>query len=228
MSTYLEPVFTRHVNKTDVKLVFELGSRDLKDAAILQETYACPVYAFECNPDCLIECDKLLPTLSRQVNLVRKAVALEDGTVTFFPFDRTKYDNMGCSSMLKIDFSGRSETDPDRGRPNPQKEVTVESTRLDTFCRELGSTPDMLCIDLQGYELNALKSMGSMLTSVKYIITESSITSTFIGGATFAELDAYLSGLGFRYVSSTISGVARPPTSAVGFSEFDCLFVRAQ
>lgn len=226
MSTYIEGVFTQHINNADIKLIFELGSRDLKDAAILHQTYSCPVYAFECNPDCIVECEKLRPMLSDQITLVQKAVALEDGTVTFSPFDLTKYDNMGSSSMLKIDFSCRDITDPDRGRPNPQTEVIVESTRLDTFCSQLGATPDMLCIDLQGYELNALRSMGSMLSSVKYIITETSIVSTYIGGATFAELEAYLKTFGFVYVCSSQYGNARPPTHAAGWSEFDALFIR--
>jgi FkbM family methyltransferase len=157
---------------------------------------------------------------------VRKAVALEDGTVAFSPFDLTKYNNMGSSSMLKIDFSRRSKTDPDYGRPNPQKEITVESTRLDTFCSQLGATPDMLCIDLQGYELNALKSMGSMLSSVKYIIAETSIVSTYVGGATFAELEAYLKTFGFTYACSTDFGTNRPPVNSVDWSEFDALFIR--
>ena len=48
---------------------------------------------------------------------------------------------------------------------------------------------DILCIDLQGYELNALKSIGDKLHNIKYIITRCSIESTYINGFTLYELN---------------------------------------
>jgi FkbM family methyltransferase len=103
----------------------------------------------------------------------RKAVSLADGPVPFYPFDLTKYNNMGSSSMLKIDFSKRNLSDPDYNKPNPQKEITVPGTRLDTYIKDKNINIDLLCMDLQGYELNALKSFGTRLNDVKYIITDS-------------------------------------------------------
>jgi hypothetical protein len=84
---------------------------------------------------------------------------------------------------------------------------------------------DLLCIDLQGYELNAIKSLGSKLQDVKYIITECSIQSTYIGGTTFKELSEYLGIYGFTYISSNRFGDEYPDLSLVGFSEFDALFI---
>ena len=71
---------------------------------------------------------------------------------------------MGSSSMLKIDFSLRNKDDPDYNRENPQKEIIVNGIRLDTFINENNiNNIDLLCMDLQGYELNALKSLGNHL-----------------------------------------------------------------
>lgn len=85
----------------------------------------------------------------------------------------------------------------------------------------------MLCIDLQGYELNALKSMGDYLDKVKYVITESSIESTYIGGAKYKDLHDYMQSKGFRYVSSNVYGEYNPiHVSVKGYSEFDVLFAR--
>jgi hypothetical protein len=86
-------------------------------------------------------------------------------------------------------------------------------------------TIDLLCIDLQGYELNALKSLGDYLHKVKYIITECSIVSTYTGGATFNELNNYLSNYNFEYTSSNTFGEKYPDLSLRGFSEFDALFI---
>jgi len=191
------------------------------DAIKLSKHYNCKVYAFECNPDCLIECKK---NQSENVILVEKAISLEDGPVKFYPFDLNLYNNMGSSSMLKIDFSTRNPNDPDYNRPNPQKEITVQATRLDTFV-DLTVLPELICIDLQGYELNALKSMGDKLRNVKYIITECSIQSTYINGSTFEELYNYLKMYGFEYKVSNLFNYSFPNLKLKGFTEFDALFI---
>jgi FkbM family methyltransferase len=213
--------------KEKVKVIFELGSRDLIDAIKLANCFDCFVYAFECNPDCLIECRKQLAnTDQKNVVLVEKAVSLIDGDVTFYPFDLTQYDNMGSSSMLKIDFSMRDETDPDYNISNPQTQITVPGTRLETFILDNNiPSVDMLCIDLQGYELNALKSLGLQINKVKYIITECSIQSTYTDGATFKDLVKYLADYNFIYLCSNKFGYSTPDPNATGFSEFDALFV---
>jgi FkbM family methyltransferase len=218
--SYLEPQF---IINEPIKTIFELGSRDLNDAIKLSEYYNADVYAFECNPDCLVECYK---KNVRRVKLIDKAISLTGGPVTFHPFDLTKYDNMGSSSMLLIDFSKRNKSDPDYNRENPQKMITVDSTRLDTFMdSENIQKIDLLCIDLQGYELEALRSLGEHLRKVKYIITECSIESTYIGGATFGNLNNYLQSYNFKYKCSNLSGPALPNLNLKGFSEFDAMFV---
>uniref|UniRef100_A0A6C0E7C1 Methyltransferase FkbM domain-containing protein n=1 Tax=viral metagenome TaxID=1070528 RepID=A0A6C0E7C1_9ZZZZ len=222
--------FNTKIKREDIKIIFELGSRDLIDAIALYKHYNCKLYAFECNPDCLSECNKQLQQCNQiardHITLVDKAVSLIDDEISFFAFDLTKYDNMGASSMFKIDFTTRNTSDPDYNRENPQKEVRVKGTRLDTFMKD-NSIPniDLLCMDLQGYELNALKSLGEHIRNVKYIISETSIQSTYIGGATFAELHAYLSSYGFTYKSSNAFGHRFPDLSLNGFSEFDVLYV---
>ena len=101
--------------------------------------------------------------------------------------------------MLKIDFSSRNKDDPDYNIPNPQKEIIVNGIRLDTFINiNKIKNIDLLCIDLQGYELNAIKSLGNNLYKVKYIITECSIVSTYTNGTTFNELNKYLNNYNFK------------------------------
>ena len=203
-----------------------MGSRDLIDAIKLLDYFnKSKIYAFECNPECLIECNKNMCNLDERqkekLTLVNKAVSLTNGDVKFYPFDLQKYNNMGASSMLKIDFSCRNKNDPDYNRENPQKEITVEGIRLDTFIDDnCINKIDLLCIDLQGYELNALKSLGKHLNNVKYIITECSTVSTYINGATFDELNNYLIDYNFKYNCSL-----NPNLNTSGFTEYDVLFI---
>ena len=219
------------IDSNKIKTIFELGSRDLIDAIkLLNHFKDSKVYSFECNPDCLIEChnniDKLDEIQKNRLFLVDKAVSINNGKVSFYTFDLQKYNNMGASSMLKIDFSVRNKNDPDYNRENPQKEIIVDGIRLDSFIHEnYIENIDLLCIDLQGYELNAIKSLGNHLHKVKYIITESSIMSTYTNGDTFKELNDYLTNYNFNYISSNKFGNNFPDLTLTGFSEFDCLFI---
>jgi FkbM family methyltransferase len=223
--------FLDKIHSNEIKIIFELGSRDIQDAIKLLDYFKeSTVYAFECNNDCLVECNKnyfnLIEDKKKRLFLIDKAVSLQNGDVKFYPFDLQKYNNMGSSSMLKIDFSLRNTDDPDYNRENPQKEIIVNGIRLDTFIDENNIyNIDLLCIDLQGYELNAIKSLGNYLHKVKYIITECSVQSTYTNGSTFKELNDYLSNYNFKYVSSNKFGKNYPNTSLKGFSEFDALFI---
>ena len=102
----------------------------------------------------------------------------------------------------------------------------MNGIRLDSFIDKNNiKNMDMLCIDLQGYELNALKSLGNYLYKVKYIITECSIINSYTNGATFLELNEYLQKYNFAYVCSNQFGHNYPDLNLTGYSEFDALFV---
>lgn len=226
---YLEQIFLENI-KDSINTIVELGSRDLNDAKNLVEYFNSHVFSFECNPDCLELCYRnhslFNKNISNKITIIPYAVALENSKVNFYPFDLTKYNNMGSSSMLTINFDKRDPSDPDYKRENPQKKIEVNGIRMDSFIDMLPKKNiDLVCIDLQGYELNAIKSFGDYISNVHYIITESSIISTYDGGATFEELNKYLSSKGFEYICSNKYGYGNIPTNAIGYSEFDCLFI---
>lgn len=136
---------------------------------------------------------------------------------------------MGASSLFLLDFSERKASDEDYKRENPQTKIKVQGTRLDTFMKEEGiSHVDMLCMDIQGYELNALKSMGENLKRVKYIILECSLKSTYINGCSFNDINIYLDSFGFQYVCSDIYETRFPNIKLNQFGEFNALFVNEE
>lgn len=224
-------IFYNNIDKNKIKIVFEIGSRDIEDAIIINNIYNCKVYSFECNPDCLEVCRKKIKEINNDnIILVEKAIHIEDSDdITFYPFDLTKYDNMGASSLYKIDFTtNRKITDADYNRPNPQKEIKISGTRLDTFMKNNNINEiDLIFIDIQGYELNAIKSLGDKIKNVKYIFCECSISSTYINGCSFLELYHYLHKNNFRYISSTYFNYNLPNLNIKGKCEFDSLFVNS-
>jgi len=223
--------FCNNIDKTKVKTIFELGSRDLIDAKKLIQHYDNAIcYSFECNPDCLIECKKNKANFNHDQNnrivLVENAVSIDNKNILFRPFDVSVYNNMGASSLLEIDFTMRNENDIDYCRGNVQTEVEVDGIRIDAYM-ENNNIPniDLLCIDLQGYELQAIKSVGEKIKTIKYIITECSIQSTYKNGTNFCDLNDYLETCGFKYKNSNKFGDNFPDLQLQGFSEFDALFV---
>ncbi len=76
--------------------------------------------------------------------------------------------------------------------------VKVAMSTLDTLCAEwVGMKPNFLKLDLQGYELEALRGATQMLAHVEVILLEISIIP--IGDVpVFREVDRQLEALGFR------------------------------
>jgi FkbM family methyltransferase len=180
----------------DVKIAFEIGSRDILDGNEISNRYDCKVYSFECNPECIDECIK--NNVNSKVTLIKKAVCQTDGKITFKSFDLSKYNNMGASSIFEIDFTtNRPVNDPDYGKKDVQKTIEVDSCRLDTICKELGVIPDAIFMDVQEAELDVLKSGEDVLHNIKYIVFEVSNKPTYIGGCSFSEIDSYLKQRGF-------------------------------
>lgn len=228
---YIEKLYLENIKKDEIRIIFELGSGDLLNTLKLIAYYdKSIIYSFECNPECIEECEETLSLINdyikNRIVFIKNAICETNGITTFYPFDTTKYNNKGASSMLKIDFSMRNQYDPDYNKPNPQKEIFVPCIRLDTFMTTNNIfNIDLLCVDLQGYELGALKSLGIYLNNVKYIITQTSIQSTYTNGATFKELELVLKSFGFIYKCSKIFGYDYPNLNLTGYSEFDALFI---
>lgn len=230
---YLEDIFIENISKEKISTIFELGSRDLLDAKELSSYYNSRVYAFECNPECISECKKnyaqFTPTEKEKVRLIEKAVSSENGYVEFYAIDMEKYNNIGASSLLPLDFSKLPEDNIDYKRENPQKKIKVEGVRLDTFIKqEKINKVDLLCMDLQGYELEALKSLGEELVKIKYIILECALKSTYVNGCNFQEINFYLNSLGFEYTCSGLFGYQYPCINDTHHLEFNTLYVNTE
>ena len=108
------------------------------------------------------------------------------------------------SSMLKpnkhlemyphIEFNGREE---------------VDIVTLDDVMEDLDINPDMIVIDVQGYEKQALSGGPNTLKGVKVIYSEVNGVEMYSGGASVSELDEFLSTYGFkRELTSWVSTAA--------------------
>ena len=153
--------FLQHINTNEVNTICELGSRDGIDAVHLAEYFDADVVAWECNPPAIELCRENIGDNDR-VTLVDKACWSHAKTLTFYPVTN---GNVGASSAFQFNSDYPHED-------LEQSQIEVEALRVDDWWEANRSDSiDLLAMDLQGAELEALKGMGNLLNDVKYIIT---------------------------------------------------------
>lgn len=75
----------------------------------------------------------------------------------------------------------------------------VNTRRVDSIFSD-STVPDFINIDIQGAEIQALKSFGELLGKVKYIYSEVNKKEVYVGCAKISEIDRYLGEYGFARV----------------------------
>ena len=164
MSFYWDKKFLKHLNPYKIYTVFEVGARYGDESIALSEIFVdADIYAFEPNPLVIDKTKNRLKDYSR-IKFFPYGLGEKEEELPFYPYLNKHDDNIGCSSFLKrIDFeTTQIETD---------KKVKVR--RLDNVCKEEDiDVIDILCMDVQGFELNVLKGAGEILKEIKFIIME--------------------------------------------------------
>ena len=197
---------------SDIKLNFEVGSRDLKDGNFMAHFFNSTIFSFEANPENV----KVMKTnnVDPRVNIVESAVSRLNGMIQFYPYNLSLYDNRGGGSMFLTDFvTNRNVGDADYNRTSVQYEVNVTSTRLDTFIEKLSLhrpptrdqryIPDMLCLDVQESEEDVLRSAGNYLKKVKHVVVEASAKSQYRSeNRNFDRIHDYMVLMGFNLTAS--------------------------
>lgn len=202
-SEYLNPGVVRMIDARLVRTVCELGAHDGSDTVDLRRHFDADVHAFECHPDMVPRaraCIAAHPQAGR-IRLCAKAVWDSAGRIPFFPVVRTTtadgsvIDNPGASSCFRARH--------DYHRSYEQTTTEVEAIRLDDYCAAEGvESFDLLCMDIQGAALRALRGLGDRLRQVRYIIAELENRPLYEGQDLFPEVRAFLAAQGFRVAAA--------------------------
>lgn len=148
------------INREDISLVCEIGSRDGLDSIYLADWFGVQVHCFECDPINLEVVKANLTKSASKIRLFPFALGDEDKATSFYSIDPLRYSNRGASSFFRIDFSERSESDPDFGLVDVQNECTVEMKRYDGL--EL-AIPDLIVMDVEGSEMMVLRGFSQKI-----------------------------------------------------------------
>lgn len=189
--------------KSNVKTIIEIGARDGEETKVFATKYPkAKVISFECNPNTIQKCRDVRDDQDNII-LIEKAVSDRVEKVKFFPIDQEKTEttwkdgNPGASSLFKASGNYLAEK-------YVQNEITVDST---TLKKELDSlkinSVDMLWMDIQGSELNALKGLESNLADVKLIHTEVEFTEIYKNQPLFWDIKFFLNENNFYLIGFT-------------------------
>lgn len=200
LNNYLIPLFEPYLTGK-IDIVFEVGSRDGLDALALSRYFDAHVFAVECNPQCL---DQMRCNIKGddRITIIDKAAWDKNATILFYPVVHTLHNNVivppniGASSCFK--------SRPDYIQFYEQTTIQVDAIRLDEYCFEHQiSSIDLICMDVQGAALHALKGFGNVLSTVRYLIVELERKEIYYGQDLFEDVVRYLDKFDFFLVEES-------------------------
>ena len=182
-----------------IKNIIDVGSAHGYESLNMARVFKnAQTFGFEPTPEHYDHCVKIKQEAGdtgARMEFMMMALNDSDGPIKFYPLDTTQSrgNNTGMASKLQL-------MDPAvfPHELSVQKEIVVNATTLDTWCRLNNVEPDIIWMDAQGAELDILKGAEKSLASVKAILTEVGLTPYYHGHTLKADIDVYLASLGFR------------------------------
>lgn len=143
------------------------------------------IHAFEPIPQLA---DALRAKYAHSPNVVvhTKALGAESKTLIFHQLNNIVSSSFLKPSEIKKKYHGQ--------KVAISNEITVEQVRLDDM---VDGDIDILKLDLQGYELEALKGAERSLPSTKLVLTEVEFVPLYENQPLFGDMDVFLRAQGF-------------------------------
>lgn len=159
-TNYWDDIFLKYLSIEDIKIVFEVGARYGDESIVLSNIFKnSKIFSFECNPLTIDICSNKFKG-NKNIKFFSHGLGEKSDKLPFYSYIE---NNDGASSFLKRDDFIKT-----------QKETgIVEIRTLSDFVLEKKIKKiDLLCMDVQGYELNILKGAKDFLKKIKFIIME--------------------------------------------------------
>ena len=203
MTEYWNEKFLKKIGSSAIKTIVEVGARYGDESIQLSKIFNnSTVYSFECNPLTVNICKDKLKDYSN-ITFFNFGLGDQNEILPFYSYIK---DNDGASSLYKrIDFD------------ETQKQFDVVNIKkLSDFVSENKIEQiDLLCMDVQGYELNILKGADEFIKNIKYIIMEEPkhiINTTYLP-----------EGIYSKYINAPSSEVIKKFMTDNNFSEIERL-----
>jgi len=144
------------------------------------------IHAFEPNPDMV---ERLIRNFSsRGINIHPMALGSENKKIPFFILNAPQSSSFLKPGTWAKNYHGE--------KMETFQTIDVDSIRLDTFFEN--TKIDILKLDLQGFELEALKGAEGILHNIRLISTEVEFVPLYENQPLFSEIELFLRQRGFR------------------------------
>ncbi len=207
---FLSMIAKKH-DLSNIKTILDIGSLNGAESVFFAQLLPnCTVHSFDANPNA---CKSIKDNQKKYPNLFCHNLAISniEDNVDFY----LTAENIGASSLLKpmlgTGYVG-----------NSCSKIKVKCTTVEKFCKENNiSNIDLIWMDLQGNELNALKGIGNLLNNVKGICSEVGLIPYYEGHSLYNEIYNYLKTFGFERDFTPI-----PFEHNCGAFEDDMIFIK--
>lgn len=177
----------RELVETPRPLIVDGGANRGETVAILRGLFPdARIHAFEPIPELADGIRKRFAD-DRELVVHRAALAAQGGLLRFHQLRQDMTSSALRPSALKRRYHGE--------QVDVQRELDVLALPLSDVVQE---PIDVLKLDLQGYELEALKGLGEKLRDVRTILSEVEFVPLYDRQPLFADVDAFLRAAGFR------------------------------
>jgi FkbM family methyltransferase len=139
--------------------------------------------------------------------LIEGAVGESAGKVQFNVWEDSGNSRMSGSSLLT------------HRQIEPAQQIEVPLYTIDALAEEYHLIPDMIKLDLQGFELPALKQANHVLETAELVIVEFGCWDAYIGRTTPREIMDFLYDRGYR-LYDVVDLIYRPYDGALGAGDF--------
>lgn len=199
----IEPVIHQlNLLNIDPKTILDIGSRDLDQSIEFRQRFKdAKILAFEPNPQQKNICQEKAARYN--IDFYSIAISKIDGVIEFNAVDPSCKDpNIGASSILNFsDELVKQSIKRHSEMPVQTNKIKVESRNLDNFLNEKGITNiDVIWMDVQGLELEILKSSPIIISNTRLIHLESEFRTIYKDQPLYPEIKEYLESIGFKEV----------------------------
>ena len=179
-------------NKIDlekVNHVLDIGSRDACQSLELSDWFPnSKIHCFEPVPETADWCKNNIKD-RENILFYEKAIGSIDGTVKFH---KVVNGNIGGSSLY------RANSQHHYGQSYVQEEIEIECVRGDSFLKQNSIDQiDLIWMDVQGAEMEVLKSFGDNLENIKAIHSEVGLGKIYENSTVKNELIEFMQSTGF-------------------------------
>ncbi len=199
--------------------LFQVGSRKMDGSesfeqqrwSVLGNQFS--VYGFEADPEACAAANAQVQQADRpwQETHFPEAIAGQIGTATLY---LTQFP--ACSSLYPPDMTVCARFGlQDLVRVTAR--LPLPTTTLAAVCRREGVPIDVLYLDIQGAELDALQGAGAYLQDILCVQTEVEFVPLYRGQPLFSDMDAFLRSQGFALFA--LGSCNYPRTAATVYSK---------